>query len=62
MEAMASPKMGCPEVGGPVGGLGSAEDAPEWARGGGQRPAVRVNRGRGARVVVRPNRWKHEHH
>lgn len=44
--AMASTKMGCPEVGDPVGGLGVARDALERACDGERWPAAEVKFGR----------------
>ena len=54
-------KMGCLDVGDPVGGLSAVGDAPERARSGDRRPAVGMKRGRGPRVGLRHNRWEHEH-
>ena len=61
-EAMALAKMGCLDIGDPVGGLDAVGDAPERARGGDRRPAVGMKRGHGARVELQPNWWEHEHH
>lgn len=49
VEVMPTPKMGCLGVGGPVGGLDAAGDAPARVCGDERLPAVGVERGCDAR-------------